>query len=200
MKIIGLTGPTGSGKSLLCDYLSEHGIPVIDADEVYHGLLVPPSPCLYALRRVFGDGILQANGTLNRGALSDIVFNDKEKLSLLNDTVLGFVLDRIREMIDDLARRGHSAVVVDAPTLIESGFHLECDTVVSILSPADLRIQRIKARDGLTDERAHARVAAQKPDEFYVSHSHYVLTNTGDVSEFFKKAKELSEAISLSLS
>lgn len=200
MKVIGVTGPTGSGKSFFCDYLSEQGIPVIDADEVYHGLLVPPSPCLYALRKVFGNGILRADGTLDRTALSDIVFHDEEKLALLNDTVLGFVLDRIREMIADLGRRGHRAVIVDAPTLIESGFHRECDTVISIISPASLRIERIIARDGLTRERAEARISAQKPNEFYEKHSHYVLTNEGDVEEFLKKAKELCSRLSLPLS
>ena len=195
MKIIGMTGPTGSGKSLLGNYLSGQGIPVIDADEVYHSLLVPPSSCLCALTEAFGDGILHSDGTLNRGALSEIVFHDKEKLALLNKTVLGFVLDRIREMIGELARQGHGAAAVDAPTLIESGFHTECDVVISVLSSADLRIERIKARDGLTDERARARVAAQKPDDFYVSHSHYVLTNTEDVSEFFQKAEELFRSL-----
>ncbi len=200
MKVIGVTGPTGSGKSLFCDYLSEHGIPVIDADEVYHGLLVPPSPCLYALRRVFGNGILRADGTLDRTALSDIVFHDEEKLALLNHTVLDFVLDRIREMIADLGRRGHSAVVVDAPTLIESGFHKECDTVVSVISPAALRMERIIRRDGLSPERAQARIAAQKPNEFYESHSHYVLTNERDAEEFFQKTRALCQTLCLPLS
>ncbi|MBR2353266.1 MAG: dephospho-CoA kinase [Clostridia bacterium] len=197
MKIIGVTGPTGSGKSLFCDYLSEQGIPVIDADEVYHGLLVPPSPCLYALRRVFGDGILRPDGTLDRTALSDIVFHDEKKLSLLNDTVLGFVLDRIRAMLNELAARGHTHAAVDAPTLIESGFHRECDTVISILSPAELRVERIIARDHITRERAEARVHAQKGDDFYKEHSHYVLTNSGDPHEFFKKINELTKDLSL---
>lgn len=195
MKIIGLTGPTGSGKSLLGDFLSGQGVPVIDADEVYHSLLVPPSPCLSALTDAFGDGILHSDGTLNRAALSEIVFHDGEKLALLNRTVLGFVLERIREMIGELARTGHGAVAVDAPTLIESGFHKECDTVISVLSPAALRIERIKERDGLSDEKANARVSAQRPDEFYISHSHYVLTNTGDVSELFQKAEELFRSL-----
>ncbi len=199
MKVIGVTGPTGSGKSLLCDFLSKNKIPVIDADEVYHGLLIPPSPCLDALKTAFGNGILHKDGTLDRGKLSAIVFHDAQKLELLNRTVLIFVLDRIRYLIRALDRDGFSCVVVDAPTLIESGFHRECDTVISILSPAALRTERIMQRDGLTREKAEARIQAQKDDAFYENHSDYVLTNTGDAQEFFQKIPPIAKAIGLSL-
>ena len=197
MKVIGVTGPTGSGKSLLCDFLSKNRIPVIDADEVYHGLLVPPSPCLDALKTAFGDGILHRDGTLNRQALSEIVFHDKEKLELLNRTVLCFVLNRIRYMLRAMERDGFPFAVVDAPTLIESGFHRECDTVISVLSTESLRLERIMKRDGLTRERAEARIRAQKDDEFYKSHSHYVLTNSGDAAEFFEKLLPVARELGL---
>ncbi len=199
MKVIGVTGPTGSGKSLFCDYLSKNRIPVIDADEVYHGLLVPPSPCLDALKTAFGDGILYKDGTLDRGKLSEIVFHDAQRLELLNRTVLGFVLNRIRYMLRALERDGFPCVVVDAPTLIESDFHRECDTVISILSPMELRMERIIRRDGLTREKAEARIRAQKDDEFYKRHSHYVLTNTGDTEEFLKKIPPVVQELGLSI-
>ena len=199
MKVIGVTGPTGSGKSLFSGYLAKNKIPVIDADEVYHSLLIPPSPCLNALRTAFGSGILYKDGTLDRGKLSSIVFHDAEKLELLNRTVLIFVLDRIRYMIRALERDGFSFVVVDAPTLIESGFHRECNTVISILSTKELRKERIIARDRLSPEQAEARIQAQKPDEFYESHSHYVLTNTGDPEEFYEKIREVAKELALSL-
>ena len=81
MKIIGITGPTGAGKSHLCKALSSK-IPVINADEVYHSLLLPPSDCLDALRNAFGDAVFSSDGTLDRGALSSIVFSDQEQLAL----------------------------------------------------------------------------------------------------------------------
>ena len=182
MKIIGITGPTGAGKSMLSESLAHKQIPVIDADRVYHSLLIPPSPCLDALRLSFGDGIFHGDGTLNRPALSEIVFSDEEKLHLLNQTVLGMVLEKIRKQICEFDRQGKQVVAVDAPTLIESGFDGECDVVVSVLAPADLRLQRIMARDQLSEERARLRIQGQKDDEFYRSHSHYVLINDGDRS------------------
>ena len=134
MRIIGITGPSGSGKSHLCEYIARLGVPVIDADEVYHSLLVPPSRCLDELRRVLGDGVFAPDGSLDRPALSSIVFSDKAKLELLNSTVLGIVIDEIRGMIEELKKSGESCVALDAPTLIESGFHKECHTVTSVLA------------------------------------------------------------------
>ena len=195
MKVIGVTGPTGSGKSLLCDFLSKNKIPVIDADEVYHGLLIPPSPCLDALRGAFGDEVFLSDGSLNRPALSKIVFRNEEKLILLNKTVLGFVLDRINEMIGDLDKEGKTLVAIDAPTLIESGFHKECDTVISVLSSPELRLARIMERDGISREAAEARIQAQKNDDFYRMHSDFVLINTEGQEEFFASCKALLSSL-----
>ncbi len=197
MFILGITGPTGSGKSLLCRTLSQRGIPVIDADRVYHGLLIPPSPCLDALRSAFGDGIFLPDGSPDRKALSAIVFSCEEKLALLNRTVLGFVLDEIRAQIRSLSEEGFTHVAVDGPTLIESGFHRECHTVISVLSPAPLRLARIMERDGLDRARATARISAQPDDDFYRSHSHYCLINDGDAAAFSEKALDLINQLGL---
>ncbi|MBE6547022.1 MAG: dephospho-CoA kinase [Ruminococcaceae bacterium] len=191
MTIIGITGPSGAGKSMLSDYLKERGLPVLDADAVYHELLLPPSPCLDALRSAFGSDIFFDDGTLNRRALSDIVFHDKAKLTRLNETVLGLVLAELRQRIAALAKAGETAVAVDAPTLIESGFHRECSAVVSVLAPAELRLARIMERDGLSPEAAQARLQAQQKDGFYRAHSQYILINEGRQEEFFAKCDEL---------
>ena len=185
MHVYGITGPSGSGKSILSQYMTKSGVAHIDADRVYHELLVPPSRVLDALRAAFGGEIISADGTLDRKALSSIVFNDKAKLALLNKTVLDFVLEEIRCMIKALDADGVKAVAIDAPTLIESGFHKECDTVISVLSPKEMRIERIMARDGLSREKATERTNAQKPDEFYEEYSDIILINDGDVDAFF---------------
>ena len=88
MKIIGVTGPSGSGKTVLTKYFDSIGIPTVDADRVYHSLLIPPSTCLNAIREKFGNAVFLSNGNLDRVALGAIVFNDPEKLKLLNSTVL----------------------------------------------------------------------------------------------------------------
>ena len=197
MTILGITGPTGAGKSLFSDYLSSVGIPVIDADAVYHSLLLPPSPCLDALRLAFGDSVLNTDGSLNRPALSEIVFHDKTKLTLLNKTVLGYVLEEIRNRIATLKKDGQPTVAIDAPTLIESGFHRECHTVISVLAPPSVRLERIIARDGISREAAEARLHAQKTDDFYREHSTYVLTNCGNKTEFFTQCEALLKKVEL---
>ena len=189
MKVIGITGPTGAGKSLLCGKLSEK-FSVIDADEVYHSLLCPPSDCLDALRRSFGDGVFLSDGSLDRTALSSIVFSDEEKLSLLNRTVLDFVLKNIRAMLAELKASGTECVLVDAPTLIESGFHKECDFTISVLASPELRLSRIITRDHLSEEKAALRISAQKDDDFYRTHSDLVLINDGDINALTERALE----------
>lgn len=184
MNIIGVTGPTGAGKSLLCHYLREAGIPCIDADRVYHSMLVPPSECLDALRVAFGEEIFATDGGLDRQRLGAIVFSSKEKLQLLNDTVLPRVLDTINKIISDYQDQGFTTVVLDAPTLIESGFHKECTYVISVLASADTRLERITQRDELSSETAELRIKAQKNDQFYIEHSNFILHNDGDPERF----------------
>ena len=192
MHIYGITGPSGAGKSFISEYMTKHGVAHIDADRVYHELLVPPSKALDAIRGAFGDKVFTSNGVLDRAVLSAIVFHDKSKLELLNSTVLSFVLDEIRRRIRELSKAGFTTVAVDAPTLIESGFDKECDTVISVLSPKEARLERIMERDGLTYEKALERMNAQKPDQFYKERSDIVLINDGNKENFFAA---LSEAL-----
>lgn len=190
IKIIGVTGPSGAGKSCLSTLFSEKGLPVIDADKVYHSLLKKDSECTKALVGEFGAEILNENGEPDTKKLGAIVFSSDEKLKRLNSLVLGFVIKEINGMISRLDADGHSAVAVDAPTLIESGFSKECDCVISILASAEKRIERICLRDNISREKALMRVNAQKKDDFYISNSDLVITNDGSTSEFFARAKE----------
>ena len=191
MVIYGITGPSGAGKSMLCQYCATHGIPHLDADVIYHELLVPPSEAVDALKDAFGDGILTADGGIDRAALSALVFGDEDKLNLLNQTVLAIVLREIRRRLDVLRADGIRAVAIDAPTLIESGFDRECDTVIAVLASPEVRIARIIARDGLSRERAEARVMAQKPDEFYRSAADTVLYNDGEAAALFQACDKI---------
>ncbi|MBE6536203.1 MAG: dephospho-CoA kinase [Ruminococcaceae bacterium] len=193
MKIIGVTGPTGSGKTLLTEYFASLNITTINADELYHSMLIPPSACLDAIREKFGDEVFSEDGELSREKLGRIVFNDKEKLDLLNDTVLGIVLDEIRRQIAILEESGNDFLIIDAPTLIESGFHRECDTVISIIAPKDERIKRISLRDNIPFERATERVRAQKEDSFYIENSHEVIYNDSTEFDFIFKIKETAK-------
>ena len=197
MTVIGITGPSGAGKSMLSELFKSKKIPVIDADSVYHELLVPPSACLDALVDAFGTQILNESGELDRTTLSHVVFNDAQKLALLNETVLDFVLDEIRDIISLLEGAGERAVAVDAPTLIESGFHKECDEVISVLSDTDIRISRIVERDGIGRDAATERVKAQNPDSFYAEHSSHIIVNNGEREDFLSRSEKLMSELGL---
>ena len=191
IKIIGVTGPSGSGKTMLCKFFEKQNIPAIYADALYHSMLVPPSDCLSAIRRVFGEAVFRTDGTLDRKKLGGIVFSDPEKLEILNKTVLSYVIAEIRRIVSDYEKAGHGIVIVDAPTLIESGFDTECAAVIAVLADKNKRIERIWARDGITEGEAEKRASAQKDDTFYVSAADFIFHNDGDPSLFEENAAAL---------
>lgn len=190
MHIYGITGPSGSGKSLLCEYLSAHGVAHINADAVYHALLLPPSPAAEAIAREFGPQVITPDGGVDRPTLAKLVFQSPEQLERLNQTVLPIVLDEVRARLARMESEGVHAVAIDAPTLIESGFDGECDTVIVVLSAKEERILRVVTRDGLCRERAEERIEAQRPDAFYTEKADVVLYNNGDEKAFFEQARD----------
>jgi dephospho-CoA kinase len=183
VKIIGLTGQSGAGKSLLASLFLENGIPVVDADAVYHELLVPPSSCLDELRAEFTDAVIKADGTLNRPALAAIVFEASEagraRLSRLNEITHRYVSEHTLTLLDGYADEGYTAAVIDAPLLIEAGLHQKCDRVIAVLADREVRIERLMARDGLDRERITARLDAQPDVSFYIEHADVLQYNNG---------------------
>lgn len=185
MLTIGLTGPSGAGKGTVASLFAHFGVPSIDTDAVYHRLLVPPSACLDELVERFGPSILTADGTLHRPALASIVFasGHEEDLRDLNRISHRHVLDEARRQLDLYRDEGKAAVLVDAPQLFESGFHAECDFIVAVLAPREVRMARIMARDGLDEARAIARMDAQKSDDFFREHADAVLVNGSEIGD-----------------
>lgn len=187
MRIIGLTGQSGAGKGAVASLFAEHGIPTVDADAVYHTLLIPPSPCLDELRTAFTDAILNADGTLNRPALAALVFagthEAKDRLHRLNEITHRYVAEKILATMDDYAELGHKAAVIDAPLLIEAGLHHRCDCVIAVLADREIRIERLIQRDNLSAEQISARLDAQPDVSFYLEHADMVVFNNGTVQE-----------------
>ncbi len=180
MKIIGLTGPSGSGKGWICAILKEWGIPSVDADAVYHSLLCPPSACLDELRDSFGGGIMSTNGTLDRRALAKIVFSDSQLLSKLNVITHKYILSETELLLKKYAAQGVSAAIIDAPALFEAGWDTRCSFVIAVLAARQTRLRRIIRRDGLSDEAAEQRINGQPRDDFYISRAKYTVYNDGD--------------------
>jgi len=195
IKIVGITGPSGSGKSLLCKYMTQSNIPCIDADALYHSMLTPKSPTVEAIAKVFGEGILSPDGSLDRASLSRCVFNSTEQLELLNATVLPLVISEIEHIISALSKQGHKAVAVDAPTLIESGFYKKCHLIVAVIAPVTSRTERIESRDHISKALAKQRITAQKNDDFYTSLADITIINDSDEDTFSKSAEKLIQKI-----
>ena len=181
MLVIGLTGPSGSGKGKIAEILSEYGVEHIDADAVYHNILIPPSQCLDELVETFGYGILNAGGQLDRRALSALVFGEenKERLGKLNCITHKYVCARIRQIIRYFESMDRRACVIDAPLLLESGLRNDCDFVISVLADKELRAQRIAKRDSISLEDARLRISSQKLDSYYMNGADIVLYNNG---------------------
>lgn len=181
MLVIGLTGPTGAGKGAVASIFARYGIPVINADRVYHELIAPPSSCLQELAEVFGKQILLADGSLDRRALGGIVFSDPAAREKLNSITHRYVMEEVQGQMERFRREGVRVAVFDAPQLFEAGAHNACGAVVSVLADRGLRLERIMARDGLTAEAAMRRILAQKSDEFFKTHSDYIVENNGSL-------------------
>ena len=198
MKIIGLAGGSGSGKSTVCKLFFENGFAYINTDEVYHALTATPTPCLDDLVHEFGREILNTDSySLNRQKLAEKVFKDgaTEKLQKLNEIAHYHILKHTQELIDELSEDEYFGVLIDAPLLFESGFNEKCDLIISVIASEDIRIKRITERDGISEEKAKMRIRAQLSDEFLKKNSNYLIVNDGDVSELYKKVDEISEKI-----
>ena len=184
MIVIGLTGPSGSGKGYCDGIFASLGIPYIDTDEVYHGLLVPHSPCTEELALTFGKEILTEDGAIDRKKLAKTVFSDPsgELLNRLNTITHKYVIEKTDCILDAFRKENRVAAVIDAPLLIEANMHKICDFCISILADKEGRLARIMARDGLDEAAARMRLDSQKEDAFYSSATKYTVLNNGDAS------------------
>ncbi len=189
-KIIGLTGPTGSGKSAFADYLKQKGFKIIDADKIARQVTNPDTVCLKTLCSAFGNEILNSDNSLNRKALAKIAFSTKENTQLLNNITHPFVYLEVLKQINEYINSGHINILYDAPLLFESNGHIMCDYTLSVLCPVEKRIERIIKRDNLTLEQAKSRINAQHNDEFYTKPSDFIINNNSDLQNLYKQADE----------
>jgi len=197
MKRIGITGPTGAGKTTALKALEALGVYILDADAVYYDLLAESREMKEELTQRFGEDILDETGAVDRKRLGSIVFADPDALLDLNRITHKYVGEEVDRREAAAAARGIQAIAIDAIALIESGLGATCETIVSVIAPAEVRVKRIMARDNISEEYAHSRVQAQKPDSFYREHSDLVLENDGSVGPevFTQRALEQLKTI-----
>ena len=169
--LVGLTGPTGSGKSSAAAVARKMGIKVIDCDLIARQAVLPDTKGLEALVEAFGREILHPDGTLDRKKMAALAFATKEKTELLNRTLLPHIAELVR------AELNAERILLDAPTLFESGLDSICDSTVAVLADPAQRLSRIISRDGLTVEEAQQRMNAGKPNTYYIERAEHIIYN-----------------------
>lgn len=197
MFVLGVCGGSGSGKGAVCALFSEIGIPSIDTDALYHEMTAGKNALTDALSARFGEEILDGEGALIRSRLAEIVFRPgaQEALADLNRISHYHILSEVRVWLKKMEAEGYAAAIVDAPLLFESGFDKECDGVLCVCAPLELRIERIMKRDSIPRERAVRRIEAQVSDEYLLARSGYHIYNAGDISELRARVLEIAEKI-----
>jgi dephospho-CoA kinase len=190
MKIIGLTGGIGSGKSEIAAYLKELGAAVIDADKVGHEILNPGTPGWQKVVETFGKEICDSEGRIDRKKLAKIVFQDPQAIEKLNGITHPAILDEIKSRLNNFERQGFKAAVVEAALLIEAGWAPFMDRIWLSIAPKDITLARLSKR-GLSEQEAKARIAAQIPGETKIKQASAVIVNDGSIEELRGKVAKL---------
>jgi dephospho-CoA kinase len=190
LKLIGLTGGAGSGKSTVSALLKEHGAAVIDADEAAHAAYEPGSPGFEAVVREFGPEFVR-DGHIDRARLGELVFNDKDALRRLNAIVHPLVREWMAARTVEAAEGGAEVVVQEVPLLYENGLERLYSTVVLVYVPEHLQLQRLVEGRGLSQERARAMIGAQMPIEEKRTLAPHVIDNSGSREATRKQVERL---------
>ena len=152
--IIGLTGSIASGKSTVSTMLKRKGFPIVDADEIARQVVEPGSPVLQEISRVFGESVLQADGSLNRVKLGEIIFNDEEMRQKLNSIIHPAIRQEMLRQKDEWLAGGANTVIMDIPLLFESKLQSFVDTIIVVSVTPEIQKERLIARNVLSEEEA----------------------------------------------
>ena len=182
MKVIGLTGSIGSGKSTVAGLFKELGAEVIDADQVSRQVVEPGSKTLNQLTSEFGDQILNPDGSLNRAHVADIVFESDEKRQLLNSIIHPAIYNKIVNLIEEYREKGCELVVLEAALMLEKGGLLKLtDHLVVVSIDEETQLKRLEQRGGLTTEQMKARIKTQLGNDEKIKHADFVIDNSGNL-------------------
>jgi dephospho-CoA kinase len=191
LKVFGLTGGIASGKSSVAALLRERGVPVVDADELAREAVAPGSDGLAQVLATFGGDLLAADGSLDRKRLGALVFTDESARKRLNALTHPIVRRLSQERFVELERQGVSLAAYDVPLLFEVGLDAALRPVVLVAASERTQLERIAARDGLSEPEARARIAAQLPLAEKRRRADYVLENDGSRAELSAQVEAL---------
>ena len=188
MKIIGITGGTGAGKSSLCEELKKCGATIIDCDRISRSVTKSDGAAFGEIVEAFGEGILATDGELDRKALAAIVFNDEQKLELLNKITHKHIFAEMQKQLDECKT---PVAVMDVPLLFNADFPFKCDLTVAVLAAPEVRLERIMNRDGISKSETLERMKNQMTEDEYKTLADICFVNDGNPEKMREFAEEL---------
>jgi dephospho-CoA kinase len=195
MRVIGLTGGIGSGKTTVARLFLEEKIPVVDADRISREVTSPGHPAYEEIVRHFGQEVLRSDGRIDRKKMGAIVFGDPGKRTALEAITHPRIAEGIRKAVSALAAGGHTVAIVEAALIHEKGRQGIFEAVIGVRCGKDLQVERIMRRDGITRKEALRIVAAQMDPEEKVRASDYVIDNAGDLARTRDQVRALAEKL-----
>lgn len=194
MKIIGITGSSGSGKTTISKILSkELNTKIINADEIVKQMQTLGTEYYEKIVETFGEEILQEDGSLNRKKLAEMIFQDELKKEKLDDLTYKYIIEEIKTQVKNAKEK---YIIIDAPLLIESKLNEICDIVIAVISSKQEQIKRICKRDNIEVENAETRINAQQNNEFYKINADYIIENNeGEKDEIVGRIRELVQEL-----
>ncbi len=195
MKIIGLTGGIASGKSTVARMLAERGARVVDADQLAREVVAPGMPGLAEVVETFGETVLRADGSLDRAALGQRVFEAPEARERLEAITHPRIAQRFDEDRSRAQRDGVPVLVYEAALLVETGAHRAVQELVVVIADPAVQIRRVRERDGLGEAAARRRLDAQAPVEQKVAAADHVINNGGSLVELERQVQALWEEL-----
>ncbi|WP_159722959.1 dephospho-CoA kinase [Enterococcus sp. CSURQ0835] len=184
--VLGITGGIASGKSTVVKCFEQAGYPIVDSDVIARQVVEPNTPGLSAIVTVFGSEILTAEGTLNRQKLGELIFNDPEKRDLLNDTLDPFIRQAIKAEIAE-KKQLSELVIADVPLLYEGKYDRYTDAVAVVFVTPQVQLQRLMARNQLSEAQALARINSQLPLVEKKARADFIFDNDGPLVETQKQ-------------
>lgn len=192
MKVIGLTGGTGSGKSIVSAFLEQNGAYIIDADEIAHGIIERGKPAYEELTNYFGGAILDQDRNILRKKLGSIVFTNKEKLDFLNRCTHKYITQEIDKQISERKKKQRdTCIVLDAPLLLEAKLENRCNEIWVVFAEEEVRARRIMERDNITYQEAKNRIGCQKNWDFYRQKANLILDNSKDLQHLKRQLEAI---------
>lgn len=191
MKVIGLTGNIGTGKSTVSQMLKDLGATLLDADKVGHELLAPGGGAYQEIIATFGKGILKGNGEIERPKLGAIVFQDPVKLKKLNDIMWPRIVELSKKKVAEVRRNGARVVVFEAAVMFEAGWESLVDEIWVTAAPEDVVVKRLLATGRFTEQQIRDRIHSQMPAEEKASRAHVVVDTNYDLAELKRRLERL---------